>query len=88
MDPLQPGKDLAPAARRILDCRGVGGFMINLPIINYYEHVTFLTLNHAHTASFGTYGMLAIALALFVWRGLVRPEYWRERWAALKTRLD
>jgi len=57
---------------------GVFGFVINLPIINYYEHMTYLTSNHGHTALFGTYGMLAIALALFVWRGLVRPEHWRE----------
>ncbi|OFX13578.1 MAG: hypothetical protein A2Z18_01755 [Armatimonadetes bacterium RBG_16_58_9] len=58
---------------------GVFGFMINLPIINYYEHATYLTSNHGHTALFGTYGMLAIALCLFVWRGLVRPEHWSER---------
>ncbi|MFQ5808970.1 MAG: nitric-oxide reductase large subunit [Armatimonadota bacterium] len=58
---------------------GVFGFMINLPIINYYEHATYLTSNHGHTALFGTYGMLAIALALFVWRGLVRPELWNDR---------
>lgn len=58
---------------------GVFGFMINLPIINYYEHGTYLTANHAHTALFGTYGMLAIALSLFVWRGLVRPERWNDR---------
>ena len=62
---------------------GVFGFMINLPIINYYEHATYLTSNHGHTALFGTYGMLAIALALFVWRGLVRPEYWKEGWLKL-----
>lgn len=59
---------------------GVFGFVINLPIINYYEHMTYLTSNHGHTALFGTYRMLAIALALFVWRGLVRPEYWKEGW--------
>jgi nitric oxide reductase subunit B len=58
---------------------GVFGFMINLPIINYYEHATYLTSNHGHTALFGTYGMLAIALSLFVWRGLVRPELWNDR---------
>jgi nitric oxide reductase subunit B len=62
---------------------GVFGFVINLPIINYYEHATYLTSNHGHTALFGTYGMLAIALALFVWRGLVRREYWREGWLKL-----
>jgi nitric oxide reductase subunit B len=58
---------------------GVFGFMINLPIINYYEHGTYLTSNHGHTALFGTYGMLAIALCLFVWRGLVQPQHWNDK---------
>jgi len=56
----------------------VFGFMINLPIVNYYEHATYLTSNHAHTALFGVYGMLAISLILFSWRGLVEDRYWRD----------
>ena len=55
------------------------GFMINLPIINYYEHATYLTSNHGHTALFGVYGMLAIALILFSWRGLVESKHWNDR---------
>jgi len=58
---------------------GMFGFLINLPIINYYEHATYLTANHAHTALFGVYGMLAIALILFSWRGLVDKKYWSDR---------
>jgi len=58
---------------------GVFGFLINLPIINYYEHATYLTSNHGHTALFGVYGMLAIALILFSWRGLVENRYWSDR---------
>jgi len=58
---------------------GVFGFMINLPIINYYEHATYLTANHAHAALFGVYGMLAVALILFSWRGLVQDRYWNDR---------
>lgn len=58
---------------------GIFGFIINLPIINYYEHATYLTANHAHTALFGVYGMLAIALILFSWRGLVEDRYWNDR---------
>mgnify|MGYP000368557418 CR=1 FL=1 len=58
---------------------GVFGFIINLPIINYYEHATYLTSNHGHTALFGVYGMLAIALILFSWRGLVQNKYWSDR---------
>jgi nitric oxide reductase subunit B len=57
---------------------GVFGFMINLPIVNYYEHATYLTSNHGHTALFGVYGMLAIALILFSWRGLVDNRYWND----------
>ncbi len=57
---------------------GMFGFLINLPIINYYEHATYLTVNHAHTALFGVYGMLAIALILFSWRGLVESKYWKD----------
>lgn len=58
---------------------GMFGFLINLPIVNYYEHATYLTANHAHTALFGVYGMLAIALILFSWRGLVENKYWNDR---------
>lgn len=57
----------------------VFGFLINLPIINYYEHGTYLTMNHAHGALFGVYGMLSIGLLLFSWRGLVDKAYWRDR---------
>ena len=55
------------------------GFLVNLPIINYYEHATYLTANHAHTALFGVYGTLAIALILFSWRGLVESRFWNDR---------
>jgi len=36
--------------------------------VNYYEHGTFLTLNHAHTALFGAFGLLAIGLVYFCLR--------------------
>ncbi len=55
---------------------GMFGFSINLPIINYYEHGTYLTANHGHAALFGVYGMLSISLMLFSWRSLVKNEYW------------
>ncbi len=57
---------------------GVFGFIITTPMVNYYEHSTYLTMNHGHTALFGTYGMLAIGLMLFSLRGLVRPEKWSD----------
>ena len=55
------------------------GFLINLPIINYYSHATYLTTNHAHTALFGVYGMLAVAVILFCWRGLVDEKHWNDK---------
>lgn len=45
-----------------------GGGTINAPLINYYEHATFLTLNHAHTALFGAFGLLAIGMIYFCLR--------------------
>ncbi len=55
---------------------GIMGLSITTPVVNYYEHATYLTVNHGHTALFGTYGMLAIGLLLFSMRGLVKDEGW------------
>jgi nitric oxide reductase subunit B len=65
---------------------GVMGFIINLPLANYYEHGTYLTVNHGHAALMGVYGNLSIAAVLFccklltdtkAWRpGLVRLSFW------------
>jgi nitric oxide reductase subunit B len=57
----------------------VFGFLINLPIVNYYEHGTYLTMNHAHGALFGVYGMLSIGLLLFSWRGMVEKAHWNDQ---------
>lgn len=45
-----------------------GGGTLNAPLVNYYEHGTFLTLNHAHTALFGAFGLLALGLIYFCLR--------------------
>jgi len=58
---------------------GVFGFLINLPIVSYYEHATYLTPNHGHAALMGVYGNLAVAALVFVMRFLVRPEAWSNR---------
>ena len=42
---------------------GIFGFLINLPIVSYYQIGTALTANHAHAAMMGVYGMLAVGLA-------------------------
>ena len=58
---------------------GVLGFIINLPIVNYYQHGTYLTVNHGHAALFGVYGNLAIASMLFCGRWIIGPDGWRPR---------
>jgi len=45
-----------------------GGGTLNAPLVNYYEHGTFLTLNHAHTSLFGAFGLLALGLIYFCLR--------------------
>jgi nitric oxide reductase subunit B len=58
---------------------GVFGFMINLPIVNYFQHGTYLTVNHGHAALFGVYGNLAIASMLFCGRWIIGPEHWNAK---------
>ena len=58
---------------------GVFGFLINLPVVSYYEIGTALTANHGHTAMMGVYGMLAAGLLLFCLRYLTRAERWSDR---------
>ncbi len=52
-----------------------GGGTLNAPLINYYEHGTFLTLNHAHTALFGAFGLLGIGLIYFCLRYAAADRY-------------
>ena len=58
---------------------GIFGFLINLPIVSYYEIGTALTANHGHAAMMGVYGMLAVGLALFCLRYLIPDDRWPER---------
>ncbi len=55
-----------------------GGGTLNAPLVNYYEHGTFLTLNHAHTALFGAFGLMALALLYFCLRYAAGDRY---RWS-------
>ena len=67
---------------------GIFGFLINLPIVSYFEVGTTLTPNHGHAALFGVFGMLALAVVVFclrtmqsdaVWKGtekLIRVGFW------------
>ncbi|MBC7308418.1 MAG: cbb3-type cytochrome c oxidase subunit I [Tetrasphaera sp.] len=60
---------------------GVFGFLINLPIVSYFQIGTALTANHGHGAMMGVYGMLAVGLALFALRYIVRPDKWSDKLA-------
>jgi nitric oxide reductase subunit B len=62
---------------------GILGFLINLPVVSYYEIGTALTTAHAHGAMMGVYGMLAAGFALFCLRYLIPEERWSERAAKI-----
>src|SRR5215468_361356 len=62
---------------------GVFGFLINLPIVSYYEIGTALTANHAHASFMGVYGMLSVGLALFCLRYIIPEKYWPEKAARI-----
>ncbi len=56
---------------------GVFGFLINLPIVNYYEVGTSLTPNHGHAALMGVFGMLALAFVVFSLRQVSDEQHWK-----------
>ncbi|MBK9270032.1 MAG: cbb3-type cytochrome c oxidase subunit I [Saprospiraceae bacterium] len=58
---------------------GVLGIIINLPIMNYFEHGTYLTVNHAHAALMGVYGNISIAALLFASRLMIKSDYWNKK---------
>lgn len=62
---------------------GIFGFLINLPIVSYYEIGTALTPNHGHAAMMGVYGMLAVGLALFCLRYMIPEQRWSDRAAKI-----
>ena len=55
---------------------GIFGFLINLPIISYFEAGTILTPNHAHSALMGAFGMEAMALTVMAFRQVLKDEAW------------
>ncbi|HEY3294269.1 MAG TPA: cbb3-type cytochrome c oxidase subunit I [bacterium] len=63
---------------------GVFGFLINLPIVSYYEIGTQWTANHGHGAMMGVYGMLALGFFMFVARYFIPRDRGSElamRWS-------
>jgi nitric oxide reductase subunit B len=57
---------------------GIFGFLINLPVVSYYEIGTALTANHAHASMMGVYGMLSVGLALFCLRYIIPQKHWSD----------
>jgi nitric oxide reductase subunit B len=55
---------------------GVFGFLINTPIVSYFEMGTTLTANHGHAAMFGVFGMLALAVLTYCLRGMLSDDAW------------
>ena len=64
---------------------GVFGFLINLPVVSYYEVGTNLTANHGHAAFMGVFGMLAVALLVFALRQVSSEAHWErmQKWLRL-----
>jgi len=56
---------------------GVFGFLINLPIVSYFEVGTLLTPNHGHAAMMGVFGMLGVSLMVFAFREASSEDEWR-----------
>lgn len=64
---------------------GILGFLINLPIVSYFEIGTMLTPNHGHAAMMGVFGMLAMALLVFSIRHVSTDVQWRGLEKYVKT---
>lgn len=58
---------------------GIFGFIINLPIVNYFEHGTYLTVNHGHAALMGVYGNLSVAAMIFCGKLIIDPALWNKK---------
>ena len=64
---------------------GVFGFLINMPIVSYFEVGTILTPNHAHASFMGVFGLLGVALLVFACREVVDDVSWSriEKWVKI-----
>ena len=64
---------------------GMFGFLINLPIISYFEVGTNLTPNHGHAAMFGVFGMLALGTTMFCMRAMEDEALWKRNRTCIKV---
>jgi nitric oxide reductase subunit B len=56
---------------------GIFGFLINTPIVSYFEVGTMLTANHGHAAMFGVFGMLGLGVLVFCLRSMQSDAAWQ-----------
>ncbi len=70
-------------AGAFLNWYGAGflGMVINLPIVNYYAHGTYLIMPHGHVALLGAFGYLSIAFLYTVARAYAQVNniVWNEK---------
>ena len=64
---------------------GIFGFLLNLPIVSYFEIGTTLTPNHGHAAMFGVFGMLALAVVFFCLRASKSDLNWARSEKFIRT---
>ncbi|MGA2080809.1 MAG: cbb3-type cytochrome c oxidase subunit I [Holophaga sp.] len=64
---------------------GIFGFLLNLPIVSYFEIGTTLTPNHGHAAMFGVFGMLALAVVMFCLRAAKSDLIWARSEKFIRT---
>jgi nitric oxide reductase subunit B len=64
---------------------GIFGFLINLPIVSYFEVGTALTNNHGHAAMFGVFGMLALGVLVFCLRAISDDAAWGRNEKLIRT---
>ncbi|NPA58416.1 MAG: nitric oxide reductase [Aquificae bacterium] len=71
------------AGSAFLNWLGAGfyGMLINLPIVNYYEHGTYFGMAHGHVALLGAFGYISIAFLYFIARAnaLAKGLHWDEK---------
>ena len=71
------------AGSAFLNWLGAGfyGMLINLPIVNYYEHGTYFGMAHGHVALLGAFGYISIAFLYFIVRAnaLAKGLQWDEK---------
>lgn len=47
--------------------------------MNYFEHGTYLTVNHAHAALMGVYGNISLTALLFASRLIIKDDRWNDK---------